>query len=172
MSTGWGLRTFAAGQPGYNPLGYHLGTVWPHDTAIAIGGLKRYGFDVEAAALATGLFDAARHFPQFRFPELFCGFARAETGVPVSYPVACAPHAWAAASPFMLLRSMLGLEADAARRELSIVRPALPSPMRKLVVRGLRVGDAEVDLLFQSWRGATGAEILRRSGDLSVVVRL
>ncbi len=172
MSSGWGLRTFAAGQPGYNPLGYHLGTVWPHDTAIAVAGLKRYGFGSEAAELATGLLDAARHFPLFRLPELFCGFPRADTGTPVAYPVACAPQAWAAATPFMLLRSLLGLEADAPGRELRIVRPQLPRPMRKLVITGLRVGDAEVDLLFQSWRGSTGAEVLRRTGDLSVAVRL
>ena len=172
MSSGWGLRTFGRGQPGFNPLGYHLGTVWPHDTAIAVAGLKRYGFASEAAVLATSLLDAARHFPRFRFPELFCGFARAETGVPVAYPVACAPQAWAAASPFMLLRSLLGLEADAPRRELRIINPTLPRPLRKLVVTGLRVGDAEVDLLFQSWRGNTGAEVLRRTGDLTVAVRL
>ena len=172
MSSGWGLRTFAHGQPGYNPLGYHLGTVWPHDTAIACAGLKRYGFAAEAAELATGLLDAARHLPLFRYPELFCGFARVETGVPVAYPVACSPHAWAAATPFMLFRSLLGLEADAPRGELRIIRPTLPSPIRKLVVTGLRVGDAEVDLLFQSWRGTTGAEVLRRRGDLSIEVSL
>jgi glycogen debranching enzyme len=172
MSSGWGLRTFGAGQPGYNPLGYHIGSVWPHDTAIAVAGLRRYGFDSEAGALATGLLDAARRLPMYRLPELFCGFARADTGVPVQYPVACAPHAWAAASPFMLLRALLGLEADAPNHELRIVRPMLPHPCRKLLVSGLRVGDATVDLLFQAWRGTTGAEVLRREGDLSVVVRL
>jgi glycogen debranching enzyme len=172
MSSGWGLRTFGTGQPGFNPLGYHLGTVWPHDTAIAVAGLRRYGFDAEASELATGLLDAARHFPLYRFPEVFCGFARAETAVPVAYPVACAPQAWAAAAPFMLFRALLGLEADAPGRELRIVRPTLPRPLRKMVVTGLRVGDAEVDLLFQSWRGTTAAEVLRRKGDLSVVVRL
>lgn len=172
MSSGWGLRTFGQGQPGYNPLGYHIGSVWPHDTAIAVAGLKRYGFTAEAVGLASGLLGAGRHFPMFRFPELFCGFAKGDTGVPVAYPVACAPHAWAAAAPFMLFRSLLGLEADAARRELRIIQPTLPQPMRKLVISGLRVGDAEVDLLFQSWRGTTSAEILRRTGDLTVEVRL
>jgi glycogen debranching enzyme len=172
MASGWGLRTYAADQPGYNPLGYHVGTVWPHDTAFAVAGLRRYGFDREAAALAGGVLDAARHFPLFRLPELYCGFAREDTGVPVAYPVACAPQAWAAASPFMLLTSLLGLEADAPRRELRIVRPMLPAPLRKLVIRGLRVGDAEVDVMFQSWRGETGAEVLRRDGELDVVVRL
>ena len=172
MASGWGLRTYAAGQPGYNPLGYHLGTVWPHDTAIAVAGLRRYGFDGEAGQLANGLLDAARTFPLFRMPEVFCGFARAETGHPVAYPVACAPQAFAATAPFFLLQALLGIEADAPHRTLRIVRPVLPHPVRRLVVAGLRVRDAEVDLLFQSWRGTVGAEVLRRRGDMSVHVEL
>jgi len=143
-----------------------------HDTAIAVAGLKRYGFASEAAELATGLLDAARHFPLFRFPELFCGFPRAETSVPVAYPVACSPQAWAAASPFLLLRALLGIEADAPNRELRVTKPSLPHPVRRLMVEGLRVGDAEVDLLFQAWRGTTACEVLRRRGDVSIVVRL
>ena len=172
MASGWGLRTYAAGQPGYNPLGYHVGTVWPHDTAIAVAGLRRYGFTGEAAQLANGLLDAARTFPLFRMPEVFCGFARAETGHPVAYPVSCAPQAFAATAPFFLLQALLGIEADAPHRTLRIVRPVLPHPVRRLVVAGIRVGDAEVDLLFQSLRGSVGAEVLRRRGDLSVHVEL
>jgi len=172
MSSGWGLRTFASGQPGFNPLGYHLGTVWPHDTAIAVSGLRRYGHDAEAVELASGLLDAARTFPLFRFPELFCGFDRTDTGVPVAYPVACAPQAWAAASPFLLFRALLGISANAPAHELQIVRPMLPRPLRSLTVTGLRVGDATVDLLFHRWRGSTSAEVLRRTGDITVVLRL
>ena len=172
MASGWGLRTFASGQPGFNPLGYHLGTVWPHDTAIAVAGLRRYGYDAEALEMASGLFDAARTFPLFRFPELFCGFDRADTKVPVAYPVACAPQAWAAASPFLLLRALLGLDANASAHELQIVRPMLPRALRSLTVTGLRVGDATVDLLFHRWRGSTSAEVLRRTGDITVALRL
>ncbi len=172
MFSGWGLRTFASDQPGYNPLGYHTGTVWPHDTAIAVAGLKRYGFHDEASALGSALLDAARHFPLFRFPELFCGFDRGHSPVPVAYPVACAPQAWAASSPFYLLRSLLGLEPDAPGRALRIVRPTLPRPVQKVVISGMRVGDASVDLLFHRWRGTTSAEVLGRSGDVEVVVHL
>ncbi len=172
MASGWGLRTYAAGQPGYNPLGYHVGTVWPHDTAIAVAGLRRYGFSGEAAQLANGLLDAARVFPLYRMPEVFCGFARAETGHPVAYPVACAPQAFAATAPLFLLQALLGIEADAPARTLRVRRPVLPHPVRRLVMAGLRVGDAEVDLLFQSWRGTVGAEVLRRHGDVSVHVEL
>jgi glycogen debranching enzyme len=172
MASGWGLRSFGAGQPGFNPLGYHLGTVWPHDTAIAVAGLRRYGYDDEAVQLASGLLDAARTFPLFRFPELFCGFDRADTRVPVAYPVACAPQAWAAASPFLLLRALLGITANAPAHELQIERPMLPRTLRSLTVTGLRVGDATVDLLFHRWRGSTSAEVLRRTGDVTVVLRL
>jgi glycogen debranching enzyme len=172
LFSGWGIRTLGSDQAGYNPLGYHTGTVWPHDTAIAIGGLKRYGFHEEAATLGAALLDAARNFPLYRFPELFCGFDREHTRVPVAYPVACAPQAWAAAAPFHVFRALLGLEADAPFRTLRIVRPILPRPIQKLVLTGLRVGDASVDLLFHRWRGTTSAEVLRRSGDLEVVVHL
>jgi glycogen debranching enzyme len=170
MDSGWGLRTYAAGQPGYNPMSYHVGSVWPHDVAIAIAGLRRYGFDAEAAKLANGLLDAARAFPMFRLPEVFCGFGRDEADQPVAYPVSCAPQAWAAAAPFFVLEALLGLEADAPGRILRVVRPILPRPVRRLTVTGLRVGDAEVDLQFGSGRSAVDVEVLRRRGDLAVHV--
>jgi glycogen debranching enzyme len=172
MMSGWGLRTFAADQPGYNPIGYHTGTVWPHDTAIAAAGLRRYGFDDAADTLASGLLSAAQHFPAFRLPELFCGFDRAATGSPIAYPVACSPQAWAAGSALMLIRTMLGAEADAANRRLTLDRPILSAGLTKLVVRGVRVGDLSCDLLLHRWRGLTSAEVLRKDAGLEVVVRL
>ena len=120
MSSGWGVRTFASDQPGFNPIGYHTGTVWPHDTAIAAAGARRYGFDAIGGKLSGGLLAAAHHFPAYRLPELFCGFDRESTAAPVAYPVACSPQAWAAGSPLMLIRTMLG----PARRRLA--RPADP----------------------------------------------
>ncbi len=172
MVSGWGLRTFAAAQAGYNPIGYHTGSVWPHDTAIAAAGLRRYGFDEAADALASGLLAAAQHFPAFRLPELFCGFDRVATGAPIAYPVACSPHAWAAGSVLMLLRTMLGLQADAANRRLTLDRPILPAGLTKVILRGIRVGDASCDLLLHRWRGLTSAEVLRKDAGLEVVVRL
>jgi glycogen debranching enzyme len=172
LDSGWGLRTYGAGQPGFNPLGYHTGTVWPHDTAIAVAGLKRYGFDEAANALAGRMFEAAQHFPDFRLPELFCGFASQAVGVPVPYPVACSPHAWAAAAPLFMIRTMLGMRARAADRSLELVRPHLPTWLGKLTVSDLQVGDASVDLLFHRWRGTTSAEVLRKSGDLQVTIRV
>jgi glycogen debranching enzyme len=172
MVSGWGLRTFATGQAGYNPIGYHTGTVWPHDTAIAAAGLRRYGLDEQADALASGLLAAAQHFPAFRLPELFCGFDRAATGSPIAYPVACSPQAWAAGSPLMLIQTMLGLEADAPNRRLTLERPILPAGLTKVVVKGLKVGELSCDLLLHRWRGLTSAEVLRKDPGLEVVVRL
>jgi glycogen debranching enzyme len=172
MVSGWGLRTFGANQPGYNPIGYHTGSVWPHDTAIAAAGLRRYGFDDAADVLSSGMLAAAQHFPAFRLPELFCGFDRASTGAPIAYPVACSPQAWAAGAALMLIRTMLGLQADAPNRRLTLDRPILPAGLTKVVIRGLRVGDASCDLLLHRWRGLTSAEVLRKDAWLEVVVRL
>jgi glycogen debranching enzyme len=172
MVSGWGLRTFATDQPGYNPIGYHTGAVWPHDTAIAAAGLRRYGFDDAADILSSGMLAAAQHFPAFRLPELFCGFDRASTGAPIPYPVACSPQAWAAGAALMLIRTMLGLQADAPNRRLTLDRPILPAGLTKVVIRGLQVGDASCDLLLHRWRGLTSAEVLRKDAQLEVVVRL
>jgi glycogen debranching enzyme len=172
MASGWGLRTLAADQPGYNPIGYHTGTVWPHDTAIAAAGARRYGFDVVGGRLSGGLLAAARLFPAYRLPELFCGFDRDATTEPVAYPVACSPQAWAAGAPLMLIRTMLGLRADASAGQLTLDKPDLPPDITKIVVRGLRIGAASCDLLLHRWRGLTSAEVLRKDGALEVIVRL
>ncbi len=172
MSSGWGIRTYAHGQPGYNPIGYHTGSVWPHDCSLIAEGMKRYGFDAEADRLAGRVLQAAQHFPENRLPELFCGFDRDQASSPVPYPVACSPQAWAAGSPFQFLTSMLGLRAHADRRELELHHPHLPDWLGKVTLSNLRVGGGSVDLLFHRWRGTTSAEVLRKVGDLDVTIRL
>ncbi|MFP5341459.1 MAG: glycogen debranching N-terminal domain-containing protein [Candidatus Limnocylindria bacterium] len=172
MFSGWGIRTYAADQPGYNPIGYHTGTVWPHDTALIAAGLKRYGFDDGSNRLVGRVLEAAQQFADYRLPELFCGFDREETSAPVPYPVACSPQAWAAGAPYLFLTTMLGMHAHADRAELELVHPSLPEWLTKVTIHGLRIGDATVDLLFHRWRGATSAEVLRKTGDLSVTIRL
>jgi len=172
LFSGWGIRTYAARQPGYNPIGYHTGTVWPHDTAIAAAGLKTAGAIDAADQLAAAVLEAAQSFPAFRLPELFCGFERSTTGAPVAYPVACSPQAWAAAAPLFLVRTLLGMQAHADRGELELTRPHLPAFMGKLVIRGLRVGRGSCDLLVHRWRGRTSVEVLHKEGDLNVTVRL
>ena len=172
LFSGWGIRTYAQGQPGFNPFGYHTGTVWPHDTSLAAAGLKRYGFQDEANRLVGQVFEAAQHFGEFRLPELFCGFDREKAPMPVPYPVACSPQAWSAGAAFMFLQTMLGLRGHAEANELELLRPNLPDWLGKVTVTNLRIGEASVDLLFHRWRGTTSAEVLRKVGDLSVTIRL
>ncbi|HKF85474.1 MAG TPA: amylo-alpha-1,6-glucosidase, partial [Candidatus Limnocylindrales bacterium] len=172
MFTGWGIRTYASGQAGYNPIGYHTGTVWPHDSSLIAAGFKRYGFQGEANRLCGRIFEASQHFSEFRLPELFCGFDREVSPVPVPYPVACSPQAWAAGSIFLFLETMLGLRPHAVAGELELVRPELPDWLTKVTITNLRLGDADVDLLVHRWRGGTSAEVIRKSQDLSVTIRM
>jgi glycogen debranching enzyme len=133
MFSGWGVRTLAEGQPIYNPIAYHNGTVWPHDTALIAAGLARYGRRQEANRLAVSMLESARHF-HYRLPEVFAGYSRALTDVPVEYPSACSPQAWASGASLLLLRVMLGLEPTASGLT---VRPHLPIQANRLVLRGL-----------------------------------
>ena len=131
MFTSWGIRTMSARERPYSPLRYHDGTVWPHDTALVAEGMRRYGFREEATRVAHALLEASHRFGH-RLPEVFAGFGRDEADVPVSYPGAMTPQAWAAAAPLLALRTLLGL--DAADGELRI-SPSLPDDLRGLSVR-------------------------------------
>lgn len=138
LFSGYGLRTVAAGQARYNPMSYHNGSVWPHDTAIAAAGLARCGYRTEAARLLRGLLDASEHFEGARLPELFCGFDRAE-GPPVPYPTACSPQAWAAAAPFSMLATLVGLEVDGWSGRAA-VQGRIPVWLGEVEVEGLPTG--------------------------------
>jgi glycogen debranching enzyme len=133
MYSGWGVRTLGTGQPVYSPIEYHNGTVWPHDTALIALGLARYGRRAEANKLVVALMDAAGHFA-FRLPEAFAGYPREQTLVPVEYPSACSPQAWATGAPLLFLRIMLGLEPTANGLT---VRPHLPAEVNRLLLRGV-----------------------------------
>ncbi len=109
LFSGWGVRTLAEGETRYNPIGYHVGTVWPFDNSFIAWGLRRYGFKEEAATVASGMFDAAEVF-EGRLPEAFGGYPRGMTKFPVQYPTACSPQAWSTGAPLLLLRVALGLE--------------------------------------------------------------
>jgi glycogen debranching enzyme len=152
LYSGWGIRTLGAREVAFNPVGYHTGSVWPHDTALIGAGLREYGFDDDFQRVVDGLVDAAAAFPDYRLPELFAGFSRADYEAPVPYPVACRPQAWAAGSIPYLLVTGLGLTPDALERRLVIRRPRLPKHVDVLTVRGLRVGEARVDLRFERVR--------------------
>jgi glycogen debranching enzyme len=150
--TGWGVRTLAAGQPRFNPMSYHNGSVWPHDTALCARGLARYGDKAGALRLLQALFEAAVNF-DMRLPELFCGFKRRRGEPPTAYPVACLPQAWAAGSPFMMLEACLGITIDALRHEVRIEEPTLPEGIDWLEIGDLRLGAEAVTITFRRVAG-------------------
>jgi glycogen debranching enzyme len=134
MFSGWGIRTMADGDLGHNPIEYHNGTVWPHDTSLIAHGLARYGYRGEAARLMDALVEAAAHF-DFRLPEVFAGYGRRLTDFPVEYPTASSPQAWASGAPLLLLRAVLGLEPEGDRLRSE---PRLPDHTSELALRGVR----------------------------------
>jgi glycogen debranching enzyme len=133
LFSGWGVRTMAQGEGGYNPIGYHLGTVWPHDNSLIAWGLARAGYRREAARIAAGILQAATYFGD-RLPEAFAGYPREMTRYPVQYPTACSPQAWATGTPLLLLRALLGLEPVRGRL---LVDAALPEPVGFLELLGI-----------------------------------
>ena len=168
MFNGWGIRTLADRETRYDPLSYHLGSVWPHDNAMVVAGLRRYGLDAEAERVFTGLFEAAVDFPGHRLPELFAGYSRSDFETPIPYPVACHPQAWAAGAIPSLLATMLGLEPHGFERQLVVRRPRLPSWLPSVELRGLRVGGRAASLRFsRDGGGVTQLEVLGKT-DLEV----
>ena len=123
LFSGWGVRTLAVGEARYNPIGYHVGTVWPFDNSLIALGLRRYGFTGEAARIAAGILEATAYF-EGRLPEAFAGYPRTMTKYPVRYPTACSPQAWSSGAPLLLITAMLGLEPHG---DHLVVDPALPS---------------------------------------------
>ena len=171
MFSGWGVRTLSSLCPAYNPMSYHNGSVWPHDNAIVAAGLKRYGHNHGVLRIAACLFDVAAAARDSRLPELYCGFDRSEEGAAaVAYPVACIPQAWAAAAPFLLLQSILGISADASAGGLTIEHPALPDWLGSVRLERLRVGGATVTLDFQRQGEATGFTLAEQVGDVNVTM--
>jgi glycogen debranching enzyme len=136
--SGWGIRTMAADAAAYNPISYHNGTVWPHDTSLAAWGLARHGYTAEARRIARALIEAAAHF-DWSLPEVFAGYARDDTPFPIAYPTAARPQAWAAGTPILLVRVLLGIEPDRERQRLvSTVTDELPSWLEGLRIEGVR----------------------------------
>ena len=166
--TGWGIRTVAQGEARYNPMSYHNGSIWPHDNALIALGLARYGLKHSVECVFKGLFDAATYMDLRRLPELFCGFRREKERGPTLYPVACAPQAWASATPFTLLEASLGLEFDAGRGEIRLRNPRLPAFLDEVVLRDLRLGPSSVDLRVRRHGDEVSLEVLRTRGQIQV----
>ncbi len=167
--SGWGIRTIASTERGFNPMSYHNGSVWPHDNSIIAAGFALYGLKDAAVKVLDGLFDAALQFELHRLPELFCGFPRRPGEAPTHYPVACSPQAWAAGAVLLCLQACLGLEVRGPTATVKFSNPVLPAFARRLRINGLRVGDASVDLLLARRAGDVGVSVPRRTGSVSVV---
>jgi glycogen debranching enzyme len=170
LFSGWGIRTIGSGEPRYNPMGYHVGSVWPHDNAVIAFGLARYGMAKEVIQLFAGLFDAAMYFDLHRVPELFCGFPRDEGQGPILYPVACAPQAWSASAVFLMFQACMGLRIDAIESKLTLTRPSLPRFLNRAKITNLQVGGASADLLVVRHEDDITVNVLRRHGEIDVGV--
>ncbi|HSQ91443.1 MAG TPA: amylo-alpha-1,6-glucosidase [Nitrospiraceae bacterium] len=167
---GWGVRTVAATQARFNPMAYHNGSVWPHDNALIAAGMAAYGFKQGALKILCGLFDASLFLDRHRLPELLCGFQRSPGEGPTLYPVACSPQTWSSVAVFLLLQSCLGLRIEAPRSRLSFSQPVLPPFLEHIEIKQLRIGEAEVDLSLERHEKDVGINILRREGQLEIVV--
>jgi glycogen debranching enzyme len=168
FSSGWGLRTLAVGEARYNPMSYHNGSIWPHDTAICAMGMARYGERRGVVHIAAALFESASQF-EMRLPELFCGFPREAGEPPVPYPVACLPQAWAAGSAFMVLQACLGLSVDGEAGVVRVADPHLPIGIDHFALTRLPVGREPLDLHFERQaRGVVVREAAKGSGRVKV----
>jgi len=170
MFNGWGVRTLSSLSPAYNPMGYHVGSVWPHDNSLIALGLRSLGLIDQALELSQGLFDMTLQQPYLRPPELFCGYERTPDNAPVKYPVACSPQAWGTGSIFQLLQMMVNLVPDARNNCLRIIDPALPASINSLSLHNLRVGATLLDLEFERSGSTTACRVAKKRGNLRVVI--
>jgi glycogen debranching enzyme len=170
--SGWGIRTVARGEARYNPMSYHNGSVWPHDNALIALGLARYGLKRPVGKVAKGLFDAATYMDLRRLPELFCGFQRERRRGPTLYPVACAPQAWASATPFSLIEAMLGLEFRPQTNEIHLRNPQLPEFLDDVILRNLAVGGSTMDLKVRRHGDGVSLDVLKSHGKIQASVVL
>lgn len=170
MFSGWGIRTLSNYNPAYNPMGYHIGSVWPHDNGMIAQGLRALGFVDQPLEIARGLFDMTMTQPYQRPPELFCGHERIADSLPIQYPVACSPQAWASGTIFQLLTMMLNLVPDAQGNYLRVIDPTLLPSINQLSIQNLRVGKTYLNLEFERSNGAVACRVTKKRGNLRVVI--
>jgi glycogen debranching enzyme len=169
MFSGWGIRTLSTAHTSYNPIAYHLGTVWAVENATTVFGLRRFGFDARAVELSRALFDLAALYPDHRIPECVGGYARRARATPGAYPRANTPQLWNASGFSLVVQSLLGLQ-PVAPLQLLVVDPVLPTWLPEVILHGLRLGGAIATLRF--WRGDNGdshTEVLHKRGTLHLV---
>ncbi|WP_424358978.1 glycogen debranching N-terminal domain-containing protein [Methanocella sp. MCL-LM] len=170
MYTGWGIRTLSSDEKRYNPLGYHNGTIWPHDNSIIAMGLGLYDKKDELTELFTSMYEAAGFYTSYRLPELFGGYHRGESDIPIKYPVACSPQAWSSGCiPYMLTAS-LGFIPDALNQRLKLVKPKLPKWLESVRINSLHVGNAACKLEFRRVGESTLVNVMEKRGQLEVEV--
>ena len=168
--SGWGIRTIASGQARYNPMSYHNGSVWPHDNGLIALGLARYGHKAEVARIFQALVEAATYDEFRRLPELFCGFQRRRKRGPTSYPVACSPQAWAAATPFALIAAAGGIDVD-WRRECVVLRnPQLPPFLDHMTFPAFEIGESRMKLRLARSGDDVTIAVLERQGPAELIV--
>ncbi len=167
--SGWGIRTIASDSVCYNPLSYHNGSIWPHDTTLITYGISQYGEKEKVTELFSGMYEAARHSNFYRLPELFCGFKRRSNEGPVTYPVACSPQAWAAGAVYMLLQSSLGLEINAVEKKIYFNNPVLPPWITELTISNLNLGGGTAEIRFETFQNHVGINVLKRENGWEVI---
>lgn len=170
MFSGWGIRTLSSGAARYNPMSYHNGSVWPHDSAMVAAGMARYGFVKESMQIMNGLFNACLFIDLQRLPELFCGFPWRYGEAPTAYPVACVPQAWSVAAVFLLLQACLQITIDAPRKRLVFKKPHLPPYLDWVVVKNLQVPDGFFEFEFNRYEWDLGIHTISKPDDWQVVV--
>jgi glycogen debranching enzyme len=167
--SGWGIRTVASGEARYNPLSYHNGSVWPHDNSIIAAGLGQYGRKDLAAQILIALLDLSDAARLRRLPELICGLRRRPQEGPTLYPVACSPQAWAAATPFLILQTCLGLRIEAEHNRIVFDRPRLPEGVPQLTIKGLTLGKSLIDLFIERRGDSVLVHRESEEGDVQIV---
>ena len=169
--TGWGVRTLASCEKRYNPMSYHNGSIWPHDTALVAYGLARYGFTRDAMVILEGIFEASLAMDLQRLPELFCGFERHADSSPILYPVACAPQSWAAASVYLLLQGCMGLFLDAKKKQVCFSHPTLPLFLDEVTISNLKIGiDCSADIVLKRYGEDVAVSVVHKEGPVEVVI--
>ena len=169
--SGHGIRTLSQRERSYNPLSYHNGSIWPHDNSLIAEGFRYGGCQGPLRTLSEGLFDVLRMSEDYRMPELFCGFPKQAISPPVPYEVACKPQAWAAGSLFLLMKACLGMSSEFEKSLLTFREPFLPSQLKSLEVRGLGVGDDQIDFVARQGQTTASIEILKKPKRVSVIVQ-
>jgi glycogen debranching enzyme len=170
MFNGWGVRTLSNLSPAYNPMGYHIGSVWPHDNSLIAVGMRSHSLVKQSLRIAQGLIDMTIAQPYHRPPELFCGYEHDGFTTPVQYPVACSPQAWASGTIFQLISVMVNLVPNAIENNLRIIDPCLLNSINRLSIQNLRIGQTSLDMEFERVGDTTACRVNKKRGNLRVII--